>query len=372
METPVWGQLSFQEPLPGERRNKHFVATPECRLMSRTAKAVLNRLSELVAMAHETNPGLFAVHDEIINRGYLRSAILQTASDKEGKTQVLLSLVAATEPSPKFREAVKTQVADRLMTEFPLLKGVVLQEASVSSDRDSEFFSNPSKRQVLAGQGHIFQYIESQDREMAIGPNSVAFDPEVQSKLIDTLVTAIGGKDEPVLEFFSGDNSVTGLLKEVSSNVASFSEQQIDMILQDGRMPEDVQQVLLPPGEQPVDSPPIVVNRDQLTPKLQESGEAVAVISYPADIGKAEIKGVTSKEFRHWIGNVVKPKKIVIMTDRSDGLRKDIGHMKLLGYELLTIRAVDAQPGRMDKIATMVVMQRKPRYQDLMQEQLIE
>jgi hypothetical protein len=44
----------------------------------------------------------------------------------------------------------------------------------------------------------------------------------------------------------------------------------------------------------------------------------------------------------------------------------------LLGYELKTIRAIDAQPGRMDKVATLVVMDRKPKYEPLSEEQFID
>ena len=46
--------------------------------------------------------------------------------------------------------------------------------------------------------------------------------------------------------------------------------------------------------------------------------------------------------------------------------------MKLLGYEIISIKAVDSQPGVMDKIATIVVLQQKPTYQELSKEQLIE
>lgn len=374
LETPEWGQLSFKDPLPGERRNKHFIPTPECRLMSKSAKVVLNRLSELVQVAHETSPGLFSVYDEILNRGFLRSTILQSAKSKDGSTQVLLTIVTATEPSPRFRELVKSEVADRLMAEFPLLKGVLLQQASVSPDRDAEYFADTSKRLVLAGEERIHQFVESQQREIAIGPETNSFDPEVQSKLVESLIAAIGDRDEPVVEFFSGDHSITSALREMSSHVTSLSSENVSAMLEAGIVPSQVgEPLLIPSGESGTfETPPMVVNESHRAMVSADENEKVAVISYPPDNGKADIKGVTSKDFRHWLGNVVKPQKIVIITDKFDGLRKDIGHMKLLGYELLSIRAVDAQPGQMHRIATIVVMQRKPRYQDLTQDQLIE
>lgn len=373
METPVWGQLSYENPLPGERRNKHFIPTPNCRLMTKSAQAVLNRLSDLVAIAHSESPGLFSVYDEVIDRGYLRSAVIQSTKNRDGNHQVLLSLVTATEPSRNFKEKLKTLVVDRLMQEFPLLKGVVLIEARPSRHRDFEFFNDPSKVQLLAGQSCIPNYIEAIDREILVGPSSTIFDTEVSGKLISAIGEAIGKETIPVLELFTGDGSVTPILKELSNNVKSLNERELQFMLQQDVPPEQLNaSPLLPSSEIPLDKAPIVRQMSEI-PNIGEKNDVIAVISFPQnDNAKPEVKGVTPKEFRHWLGNTVKPKRIVMMTDKFDGLRKDIGHMRLLGYELKTIRAFDIQPGRMDKIATLVVMDRKPKYEPLSQEQLIE
>ena len=102
--------------------------------------------------------------------------------------------------------------------------------------------------------------------------------------------------------------------------------------------------------------------------------QGTAVLSFPKNekSDKPEIKGVTSKVFRHWLGNVLRPKRIVVVTEEFDGLRKDIGHMKLLGYEMRRIKAFDTMPGRMDKILTVVMMERKPKYKPLEPDQIIE
>ena len=341
---PVWGQLSWKDPLPGERRDKHFVATPECRLISKSATVVLNRMAKLIEALHEEHGSMFAVHNEVINRGSLRSAVVQTCKDKNDANQVLLSIVTACETSQEFRKILQSQVADRLMAEFPLLKGVNLIEPDGGAG--AQIIS-------LAGTSTITEYIPSVDLEIPIGPNSPKIDFEVKSKLFSALANTLGDvrSNDRIMEILGPyESPVSKLLSDVSVSVHSLSESHIQTTLEQGTN----QLQLLP------------------IPSPAEVSDKVAVITFPQNSGKAQIKGVTSKEFRHWLGNVVKPKRIVIITDRFDGLRKDIGHMKLLGYEIRSIKAVDSQPGVMDKIATIVVLQQKPTYQELSKEQLIE
>jgi hypothetical protein len=117
--------------------------------MSKSAQAVIRRLGQLIEAKHAQSPSLFSVHDEFINRGYLRSAIVQSGRGKDGKVQVLLSIVTATEPSPRFRQVMQEEIADRLMHEFPeILKGVLLLEGKITTDRDHEIFKHESKRQL--------------------------------------------------------------------------------------------------------------------------------------------------------------------------------------------------------------------------------
>lgn len=378
LEVPVWGQLSYQNPLPGERRNKHFVPTPECRILQKPAKAILNRMSELVALAHSESPGLFSVHDEILERGYLRSVIIQTAKNREGEHQALLSFVTARAPSRNFQEKLTSDIAERLMQEFPILKGVLLVEARPSTNRDDEFLADRKKMHVISGQGSIPTYIESVDREIYIGPSSKNFDKEVSNKLISTLTEAVGSDDGRLIELFGNDGSITGVLREISPEVKSLSEREIALMLNEGIAPDVLQGTpMVPAIEAPLDPVPLVRNESNSVTSvpsedIRETAPTV-VISFPTNNNaKPDVKGVTSKDFRHWLGNVVKPRRIVLMTDKFDGLRKDIGHMRMLGYELKSIRAIDAQPGRMDKIASIVVMDKKPQYEKVIQDPLIE
>jgi tRNA/tmRNA/rRNA uracil-C5-methylase (TrmA/RlmC/RlmD family) len=365
LETPQWGQLTHKDPLPGERRNKYFIETPKCRIMSKSAQAVLSRLSQLVAVQHAESPSLFSVYDEVINRGYLKSAIIQSCRNRNGEVEVLLSIVTAIEPSPRFRQAIKENIADRLTSEFPLLKGVLLVESKPSLRPSDE----TGHVELLAGEPTIKTYIESAGREISLGPHSRMHDTEVSEKLIANLCEMIESETSPILELYSGDGSMTGILREISSDVRSLSDNDLKLLLNEGVNPSSSTPILLPPNE-PLDRPPIVRAVEEAS---HAPNEMTAVVSFPpSDAGKAEIKGVTPKEFRHWLGNLVRPKRIVIMTDKFDGLRKDIGHMKLLGYELKSINAFDAKPGVMDRIATIVVMEKKPTYTPLMEGQLIE
>ena len=379
LQIPIWGQLSHKDPLPGERRNKHFVATPECRIMSKSAQAVINRLGQLIEAKHSQSPFIFSVHDEVINRGYLRSAVVQSGREKDGKLKVLLSLVTAVEPSPRFRKIMQEQIAERLMDEFPeILKGVLLLEGRINTDRDIEMFSDNSKRQILAGEPNLRLFVDSIDREVVVGPESQLPDTEVTSKLLGSLSEVLGSDNSPILELYSGDGSITPVLKQLSSDVQSLGTEDLNLLLDDGISPPSTAdtQILLPKvhvSEEPLDRAPIVRNNEVSEIVHENVRPFTAVVSFPpTDIGKAEIKGVTPKPFRHWLGNVVRPKRIVIMTEKFDGLRKDIGHMKLLGYELKSIRAFDAQPGVMNRIATIVVLEKKPGYEPLNSEQLIE
>jgi tRNA/tmRNA/rRNA uracil-C5-methylase (TrmA/RlmC/RlmD family) len=379
LEVPIWGQLSHKDPLPGERRNKHFVATPECKIMSKSAQAVIRRLGQLIEAKHAQSPSLFSVHDEFINRGYLRSAIVQSGRGKDGKIQVLLSIVTATEPSPRFRQVMQEEIADRLMHEFPeILKGVLLLEGKITTDRDHEMFKDESKRQLLGGEPKLNLYLDSIDREISVGPDTQIPDTEVTSKLLGTLSDVLGSYDSPILELYSGDGSVTPILKQISADVQSLGSGEMKLMLEEGISPPAVSDshILLPKMnavDEPLDKAPIVRNEEAMGPVLDNSRPFTAVVSFPpTDNGKAEVKGVTPKAFRHWLGNVVRPKRIVMMTEKFDGLRKDIGHMKLLGYELKSIRAFDAQPGVMDRIATIVVLEKKPGYKPLSENQLLE
>jgi tRNA/tmRNA/rRNA uracil-C5-methylase (TrmA/RlmC/RlmD family) len=378
LQTPVWGQLSHQAPLPGEPRTKYFIPTPECRLLPKSARAVFNRLEELVAIAHESNPEEFSVYNEVINRGFMRSVILQSAKNRNEESQVLLTLVTARETTGKMRSEWTSKVVDRLMTEFPkLLKGVVLVEARVDGKRDDEFFSN---RQVLAGDGFISQYIEAADREVQVNPTSPGWGGEIGNKITQELNACIRS-DERILELFSGDRSLTGILKQLSTDVTSLGAVNEDGLLRIGAdvvgIEENVGNQLMVAeggsssisiqGADEVGQP--VKVRD-----LPAGFKGTAVLSFPKNekSDKPEIKGVTSKVFRHWLGNVLRPNRIVIVTEEFDGLRKDIGHMKLLGYEMRRIKAFDTMPGRMDKILTVVMMERKPKYKPLERDQIIE
>jgi tRNA/tmRNA/rRNA uracil-C5-methylase (TrmA/RlmC/RlmD family) len=373
LKSPVWGQLSYKDPLPGERRNKFFVETPECRIMSKSAQAIIRRLGEIVAANHEESPGLFSVYDERLNRGYLRSTIVQSTRDREGRLQVLLSLVTAVEPSPRFREVIRGQVADRLIAEFPgILKGVNLLEARIDTDRDHEFFNDPLKVEVLAGEGRIATYIESVDREIWVGPETSLPDTEVANKLFSNISESVGPDPGPVLELYSGDGSMSGVLNELSDEVRSLGENEIRLLLDEGISPRESSVPLLT-SDEPLDKPPIVKNLENTDVALPSDRDFTAVVSFPpTNLGKPEIKGVTPKAFRHWLGNVARPKRIVLCTDKFDGLRKDIGHMKLLGYELKSIKAFDSHPGVMNRIHTIVVLEKKPSYAPLSADQLIE
>jgi len=361
---PVWGQLSWKDPLPGERRDKYFVATPECRLISKSAQVVLKRMAQLIAVAHEANPSLFGVHNEVINKGTLRSAVIQTGTDQNNQKQVLLSIVTACSTNERFRTILKTEVADRLINEFPLLKGVNLIEAAVDTDRDADLFENPIP---ISGSPTIVDFIPSINKEISIGPSSPnALDTEVRAKLLGTLSFALSDLKSPrIIEMFgTKQSSVSGLLSDASPSVESYSESQIQLMLDQGSKPDN-SFLAIPPPEQPKET--VAQSKIETT---EEVPIGAAVISFPRGYGKASVNGVTSKQFRHWIGNFVKPQRIIIMTDRFDGLRKDIGHLGLLGYEIRSIKALDARPGVMNKIAVIVILERKPNYQALRPHQL--
>lgn len=336
LEQPRWGQASFNKPLPGERAN--FVETPGCLKISKSAQTVLNRLSDLVAVAHAEEPESFSVFDQILGKGYLRSAIFQSVRNAAGEIELLLTLVTARECPSSVAGAFKAKLADRLVAEFPLLKGVVLMEARPSGDRDREFILESPK--VLAGQSYIETIVA--DRRIQLGSKTQFWDSELARKIVPEIVAATG--NGPVAEFFPSDGSLTKLLRETGVAVTSGQ-----LLLEDAGKAEA---------------------------EISASNEAkviqTAVISFPNEQSKAMIKGVTPKQFRHWLGNVLKPNRIVMVTDRWDGLRKDIGHMKLLGYELRKIRAFDSQPGNMDGIVVLVVMEKKGSYDPLRPEQLIE
>ena len=353
--TPVWGQLSWKDPLPGERREKHFVATPECRLVSKSAQAVLKRMSELIGIAHESNPSLFAVHSEILNRGYLKSAVIETSKNQNDENQLLVSIFTSPSPPDKFKAILKADVADRLLAEFPLLKGVNL-------------ISN-HEALCLSGYPTIPDFVPSVGKELFIlsGQQNNQLDSEVKSKLMHALMESLCdlGPNDRIMEITShrGASYLTNLLGDVSSCVESYSESDIQVML-DGVNPPRNDSLAIPSTQASEANHSLEEDRTNIV--------SAAVISFPVSAGKSDIKGVTSKEFRHWLGKVVKPHRVVILTEHFDGLRKDIGHLKLLGYEIKAIKAVDAKPGVMDKIATIVVLQRKPRYQELVREQFIE
>ena len=384
LETPEWGQLAFKDPLPGERRNKYYIPTPECKVMSKSAQAVVNRMAELVAVAHSEHPNLFSVHSEVIRRGFLRSAVVQTATDRDGRQQVLLNIITATEPTPQFVRELTDTVADRLMNEFPLLEGVVLTHGNVSTDRDGEMFADSSKTRVLVGEGSITEYIPSVARDVRISPSTALWDREVNSKLFGELSDILATENDSILELFSGDGSITEVLREVSSNVCSLTGEGVMRLVDGGeelvqRHPVDDHLPLLTGS---ADSSALSIRSGVGIPSHVDDGAhsgvlprsvSTAVLSFPTnDNAKPEVKGVTPKAFRHWLGNVVRPRRIVIVTDKFDGLRKDIGHMKLLGYELKSIKAFDGRPGQLDKIVTVVVLQLPPRYDQLTAGQLIE
>ena len=358
LETPVWGQLTHKHPVPGERRSKYYIETPKCRIISKSAQAILTRLGELVAAKHSESPSLFSVYDEVLNRGYLKSAILQSARNRDGQIEILLSLKTAVESSPRFRQVVKEEIADRLMTEFPLLRGVLLGDLKQVEE---------GKMEVLSGQATISSFIESANTEFSIGSSSMLPDTEVSHKLLAGLTQVLAENNGPIIELYSGDGSITRLLKEVSPDVRSLTSKDLKLLLDEGVSPSH--SPLFLPINEPLDKAPVVKSEVD----IDEPNDMTAVVSFPpSDIGKPEVKGVTPKEFRHWLGNVARPKRIVIMTEKFDGLRKDIGHMKLMGYELRSIKAFDAQPGVMNRIATLVVMDKKPSYSPLNQNQLIE
>jgi len=180
---------------------------------------------------------------------------------------------------------------------------------------------------------------------------------------------------------------MTGVLKQLSSDVTSVGSVDDDGLL---RLTNE----LAIPGDEGlvpvVESENGLVERPETTTvsilgadavalpvkvrDMPEGFRGTAVLSFPKNekSNKPGVKGVTSKPFRHWLGNVLRPSRIVMVTEDYDGLRKDIGHMKLVGYELRRIKAFDTTPGRMDKIVTVVMMERKPKYKPLVEGQIIE
>jgi len=386
LQVPVWGQLSHQDPLPGEPRTKYFIATPECKLMPKSSRAILGRLEQLVSAAHETNPDEFSVYDEVVNRGYLRSVVFQTARNRDNEQKVLLTIVTGREVTGKFRSVWQKEVVERLMTEYSnILEGVVLVQARIDTKRDDEFFAN---QQIMAGNNFVHQYVESMDQEVKITPGSPEWGGEIIAKVAQELNACIGTrKDEKILELFSGDNSMTPVLRQLSSNVTSIGGIDEDGLLRltDGLV-ECGEKGLIANGVKDdslvirsESSAVSILGAEEVAPpekvrKMPAAFQGTAVLSFPKNekSNKQEVKGVTSKPFRHWLGNVLRPSRIVIVTEAFDGLRKDIGHMKLLGYEVRRINAFDIMPGRMDKVVTVVIMERKPQYKPLDQDQIIE
>jgi len=374
LETPVWGQLSHQKPLPGEPRWKNFIPTPECKLLSKSGRALLTRFSQLIEAAHSDSPYEFSVHNEIINRGYLRSVIIQNSKNFDGKSQSLLTIVTATKPTGKLRSRLKEEIADRLLAEFPdQLKGVLLVEARTDTSRDDEFFGN--NQQVIAGQGFVENYLPSTGKTVHIQPSCPSW---VGSEILDSVAQELSAcVSEKVMEIFSGNHkSITGILRSISADVVSIGDDQVHRLESSSELEEQSgEDISILPVEQLPDLP--IGQADRVAPPsvirdLQPRFEGSVVLSFPRnEQGKPEIKGVTSKKFRHWLGNVVRPKRIVMVTEHFEGLRKDIGHMKLLGYEIRRIKAFDTQPGRMDGILTVVMLEKKPGYTPLSETQLI-
>jgi hypothetical protein len=373
---------------------KNFIPTPECKLLPKSGRAILERFSQLIETAHSENPNEFSVYNEVLDRGFLRSVVIQTAKNRNGNQENLLTVVTATNAITKFRSLLKSKVADRLMADFPdQLKGVVLVEARLDAKRDPEFFDNPDSVQVLVGQGELSQYIPSADREIRVLPSSPSWvgSEQLMDSISQELTACIGDSQERVMEIFSSkDQSVTDVLRSISDRVEILGTNKVLHGPIGGL--ENVRTRLIGSTEllpKPVEDKPAnltqtpseaitIENADRLVPpamagKMPSRFDGTVVLSFPRnDEGKPEIKGVTSKKFRHWLGNVVRPKRIVIVTESWDGLRKDIGHMKLLGYEIRRIKAYDTQPGRMDKLLIIVMMEMRPGYKPLDEGQLLD
>ena len=354
---PVWGQLSAMPPVPGERRDKYYIATPDCKLLPKSANNILYKMAHLIAVAQGNNPGLFSVYNEILNRGFLRSAVIQTNQHGD---KFLLSIVTATKPSPNFQAALTIQIAEPLMAQFPGLQGVCLVEARIDTEKDDEMFAG--HYQVLAGKGEFDEHFIGNRGEsfvVRITPGSRGYNgSEILKKIAKEISLLDNTGGEEIVEFFASrdNNAITSILKQVGGVVDGHA------LLGDTG---DEQKLL-----------PLTSEEDVAMGGSTGQDKCIvrtAVLSYPKNEGKSEIKGVTSKKFRHWLGGVIKPDRIVIITDKFDGLRKDIGHMKLMGYDIEKIKAFDSQPGVMDKIVVFVVLKQRngDKYNTLDNHQLI-
>jgi tRNA/tmRNA/rRNA uracil-C5-methylase (TrmA/RlmC/RlmD family) len=389
LEAPQWGQPSFKLPFPGERRRKYYVPTPECKLIPNSANPILNRMADLIHVSHAESPEFFSAFDERLNKGYFRSAIIQSGTSNDGIRKHLLSVVVAREPSANFVTALKSEVTSRLMKKFPdSLIGIQLIRASMDSTRDSEFIAHDSRSvTLLEGEtDYIDQFIPTANKQLPLQIGTPSYlDGEVANHLASELVASLGSYDatsdpDGVIQLFGGSGELSPVLAELTHQFKSMpaddiiglvegSEGTSVPLLETGSMPTHGLVTVGTAGVQATeDQPSTPQHVRQLGPRFK----GTAVVAFPQSKGKDDLKGATPKVFRHWLGSKLRPKRIVYITEKFEGLRKDIGHMKLLGYEVKRVKAFDAQPGVMDKIVAFVVLERKPKYKPLEPDQLIE
>lgn len=288
------------------------IATPDCVKLTKASRAILVRMSQL-------------------GTSFLKKVQINSSINKEGMEEVLLTFYSERNSS------LFSEIANRLVSEFSNLKGVVL---------------NVDKKDpiTLAGDSFITEYIDILDREIKVFSNS----SNIDSSLLSTLIESVSDEGEKYL--FGKDDS----FKQIVQNyMITLSNDDLEIREDD----KDIEGIALDYTDNSINEAP--------PGKTKPSLGGTCVISYPEN---EEKKGVTSKKFRHWLVNVLRPERVVIVTKEWDQLRKDIGHLKLFGYTLVKIRAIDSSPGNMDAITVLVVLEKKSamEYEPLKPGQLVD
>ena len=324
---PVWGQSSFQPTLPGERANAHMVETLGCTKVSKSVRAILTRMSALVSV--EQN---LLVYEPRINQGVLKSVVFNSVKTKAGKEEVLLTFYTQNGQKDEFLK----KIAERLVEEFStVLMGVC------------------AGKSLLVGTSHVSQYIESIDCELLVNAESASVETHIAEIFLPEIIT------------HTNKIFVFGEIGQIAPQVAGIETHNGQQVWLEAMQNGPILKAEIT-GVQTTNA---VVHQNDM--KVDKTHQTTAVIAYPPNpTRKADIKGVTSKEFRHWLGGVFRPDRIVIITNEWDGLRKDIGHLKLMGYETTKVEAVDSEPGNMKGISVLTIMEKKKSYEPLKPEQI--
>jgi hypothetical protein len=87
---------------------------------------------------------------------------------------------------------------------------------------------------------------------------------------------------------------------------------------------------------------------------------SVLLVTCPPEDSTTWRRGVLSKEQRRWMASLPEVKKVVLTSRNTEGLRKDLGHMELMGFAVSEIKVFSDpdQPMSMQTIAVAVLVRK--------------